>query len=959
MTTAGTRTLSWTARLGRSVLLGVACIGGLVVVGAVPAEAAPVRGPHQTAASATQTSVASDDTDAAVAEAQAEAQATGEAVVVDELTSPTELTSAMPDGTMQYEVATRPVRAEKDGDWVPVDMDLVREGEWLVPSASAVPVRFGPGGSNVVAQVQADSGEWVSETWPYGDLPTPTVDGDTATYEDVFAGVDLKLIATKTGMASIYVVASEQAALSAPLENLHVAIEGATLTTDSAGTVIADPSGEATAEDAALVAGQPLWWDSSSGGTYREPGGEAPPMPVEHVVTMNSVKLDVGESLAAVEARVEDPEVQYPIFVDPDWSAGESASWYTDAAYPNQSYLSGTDVLRVGIYGNYRSDMFFQVPISALKGKQIIAAHLNTRQLSVNACGAKAIGIHTFGPKTAGFTWAQEQSWNAAGTAGWSGPLQATWTGPDCGSAALNVNWNVTTGVRAKLGASLVQFAVTYADPNAPSRRHYSRDATLAVSYNTPPAVPTLPKLIAPDRPCVTTAASAVGVPGPDVTVQVNQTDPDPGNVAVNFYLYKASDLSTVVQTTASPLMAQGSQPGTFKGLVEGQTYAWKARGSDYKIDGVGFSPLCYFVVDSTAPAEPGVSTSTTTFEVGKLVTVDLTSAADVLGYQYWLQYAAFDPQAAAQPSPVAISRTAAMPDCNKRSGAVRFACKSATTITVAPTDSVSTLWVSAYDRTGNVSVAKALPLYDYANGTPAVNGAGTASGHMWALSSENSPLPSSISDSNPTGGAGAIALNLPASVGNSVTDVVDPQVGAIPVIKTQSRAAGTSIATASAPINAENSFTVSMWVKPDDAARNQVIMSQGTAATGTVQLKLAGGKYAFCVTGTAASGEDAALVSGCATAPDAAVSGRWVLLTGVLDSANQQLRLVLGDKATPTAAAPHKVGSGDWTASSALQLAPDPDSSRFYGMITNPAIVPAVLTSNQLSELSHFGTPF
>ncbi|WDH79297.1 hypothetical protein PTQ19_02295 [Microbacterium esteraromaticum] len=903
---------------------------------------------------------ATADPDAAIAAAQAEAEATGEPVVVDEMTSPTELTSAMPDGTMQYEVATRPVRAEKDGAWVPVDTDLVRDGEWLVPEASAVPVRFSTGGSDALAQVQSASGDWVSETWPYGDLPTPTVEGDTATYEAVFPGVDLKLAATKTGMASIYVVWSEEAALSAPLESLHVAIGGATLTKDAAGTVVADPAGAATPNDADLVAGQPLWWDSSEGGTYREPGGEAPPMPVEHEVTTNSVKMDIGESLAAVQERVEAPTVQYPIFVDPDWSSGESASWYTDAAYPNQSYLSAgvSDRLRVGIYQQYRSDMFFQVPISGLAGKQIIAAHLNTRQLSVNACGAKAIGIHTFGPKTAGFTWNQEQSWNAAGTAGWSGPLQATWTGPDCGSAALNVNWNVTKGVQAKVGASLIQFAVTYADPNAPSRRHYSRDATLKVSYNSRPNVPTAQTMTAPPRPCAATAATAVGVPGPQVTVSVKSTDPDAGNVGTDFYVYKSSDLSNPVQKVARPAVAQGTQSGTFTGLAEGQTYAWRALANDTRLQS-GFTSFCYFVVDNTAPAAPGLSTSATTFEVGKPVTVNLTSAADVLGYQYWVQYSAFDSNAAAQPSPVAIARTAAMPDCNKRSGAVRFACKSATTITVAPTDSFSTLWVSAYDRAGNVSVAKALPLYRVSDGTPAAVGAGTSNGHMWSLSSESSPLPTSISDANPGGGASALSLSLPASVDKSVTDVVDAQLGAIPVIKAQSRAAGSTIGTGSAPLNAENSFTVSLWVKPDNATRNQVIMSQGTAASGVVQLKLAGGKYAFCITGTAASGEDATLVSGCATAASAAVSGKWVLLTGILDTANQQLRLVIGDKATPTAVTPHKVGSGDWTANSALQLAPDPDSSRFYGMITNPAIVPAVLTSNQLYELSQFGTPF
>ena len=110
-----------------------------IVLTAVPATAvtlpadrvatAPTQGPQVTLSAAT-----------------ARAAATGDPVVVDALTTPTSLTKAMPDGSMQLEQSSVPVRVQQGGSWVPVNTGLVRDGDWFSPAASAVPVRFSPGG---------------------------------------------------------------------------------------------------------------------------------------------------------------------------------------------------------------------------------------------------------------------------------------------------------------------------------------------------------------------------------------------------------------------------------------------------------------------------------------------------------------------------------------------------------------------------------------------------------------------------------------------------------------------------------------------------------------------------------------------------------------------------------------------------------------------------------------------
>lgn len=909
-------------------------------------------------------------TDAAVSTAQRAATTSGEPVVVDELTTPTELTTAMPDGTLQYEASSQPVRVRKQSNWVPVDTDLVRVGEWWVPAATASPVRFSPGGDDMLAQVQDPATDaWVSEVWPYGVLPTPAVEADTATYAEVFPGVDLKLVVTKTGMASIYVVKSEQAALSAPLAKLHVAVEGATLERSASGAVIADTGGSLDAAEV-LVAGAPLWWDSSEGGTYREPGGESPLAPVEHTVTTDRLSMNVGASVqeelrlraetSATDDILADPVV-YPIFVDPDWSTGINSSWYTDAAYPNQSYLSAgaSDRLRVGIYQQYRSDMFYEFPLAGVKGKQVLSARLNTTQLAVAACGAQAISVHAYGYHTPGFTWNQEQAWNAAGTGGWTGALQS-WTGPDCGSPAMAVGWNVTSGVQGRLagGSNAIQLAFTYVSPTAPSRRHYSRAATLVVTYNTPPSTPTGAKFSSPDRPCGTSTAPTM-IGQTNVTVAVDQRDPDPGNVDTNFYLAKASSLGTVLQNPTGGLAAQGPKYATFTALTNGTTYAWRARGSDWKIDGTAYSAWCYFTVDTTKPATPTLTSSASTFTVGTALSVNATGSSDGAGYVYWVSPGAVTSTVPPVPIDGTVSAVTALPSCDRLTANVRWACASGSTpksLNVAPVDSLSALWVSAYDTAGNQSAAAGFPLYPNGNTATPAAPADLNGGHAWQLTTMTSPLPAVISDSNPWAGTAGIDLTLPPTAAKDVTDLPEPPFES-PVIDTNT---ADEPQTSSAAIDTSKSFTLSMWVKAASisSVNSQMVAVQYGAETSTIQLQITRtGLYAFCFGDGYASADSVSMYSNCAVG-GTVLPGQWQLVTGIWDAANQQLRVLVDNSIKPAGSTSHVqnfsvIGSGP------LFLGPTTGSLQFHGYITNPVAVPGVVDHNQLAQLAGFFLPF
>lgn len=875
------------------------------------------------------------------AEARSLARETGHAVEVSSATTATERTMALPDGTMRYESSSVPVRTETaPGEWVPIDTRLVLRDGWWQPNAVEHPVRFSAGGTDALSEVVAPNGDVVTETWPHGSLPAPIIAGSRATYSEVFPGVDLTLTATELGMASVYVVKTPEAADNEALKDLHVEVGGALLSREESGVITAD-----VGDSSKIVASSPLWWDSSDGGDATGPGEQAAAMPVEHVLTDDGVAINVDATTSSLVPT-------YPIYIDPDWSSGAAAAWYTDAAYPTQSYLSAgaSTELRMGTYQQNRGDAFFEFNISPLAGKQIIGAQLSTTQTAVAASPNSPAVVRTFGPRSAGFTWNQQDN-------GAWGPVLDTQSPGTWGGPPVTVGWNVTGGVQSRVGQANIQFGLSAQNGNLQSRRHFSRSATLIVNYNSPPDSPTDPRIDSPQRACGSWADPA-SIGTSEITVSVDQRDPDGGNVDTNVDLYRASGSSLVFVENKHPgLLAQGRRAVTFSGLTEG-TYAWSARGSDWQADSAGTSGWCFFAVDTTAPPAPTASSSATSFTVGAPVSVTVASTSDAAGYIYWLAYSALTPTVPTVP--VSIARQQPLPDCARREGAVRYACASgstATTLTVAPVDALSTLWVAAYDRAGNMSAPRGVKLYA-STGTPAARDSRINSGHGWLTTAMIDPLPTAIPDAN---AASAVALTLPDSsaVWQGV-DEVKPGI-MVPVLKTSIPADASKKIMTSALVDTTDSFSFAMWVRPSaPTVRSiQVIAHQWSGESG-VSLSLQSGKYTLCRAGKASSSEDSSLISTCVQAPTATAANQWTLVTGIWDRVNQQLRIDIGSSATPAQVSPNVRGSGEtWGQAGEFALGPPPTEWRFEGMIANPVIAPGVLDSRQLSSLAALQSPF
>ena len=194
--------LSWSRRLTGSLL----CLLLLAGIVALPAQAMHPPSSESATEGGSADGLSSDvecpvemEQDPQEAAAADEAQALGLAaacgipVEVSSARGFSERTWAQPEGHLRSEISAVPqwVRDES-GAWVDVDTSLRWDADGSVRSTATVSsIRISGGGDGpFVTATGPDAGE-LALTWPDA-LPTPTLDGDTATFADVLPDVPIK-----------------------------------------------------------------------------------------------------------------------------------------------------------------------------------------------------------------------------------------------------------------------------------------------------------------------------------------------------------------------------------------------------------------------------------------------------------------------------------------------------------------------------------------------------------------------------------------------------------------------------------------------------------------------------------------------------------------------------------------------------------------------------------------------
>ncbi|OKK18662.1 hypothetical protein AMK09_17160 [Streptomyces sp. CB02488] len=272
--------------------------------------------------------------------ALAQAGATGEPVEITAERTEYSSTTANPDGSFTLTQSTAPQRVRSDdGSWGGVDTTLVRRADGSVgPKASVVDLAFTGGSSSGKDMIRLGSKQGsVSLGWP-GALPEPAIDGATATYANVMAGVDLELTATAEGYHEVLVVKSAAAAASPELEQVSLSASGEGLRVvpgaggglravdENGNTVFKGPAGQMwdsagsqqTVSQSARVTAVDDPQDPAGGGNTTQPGvGDSTAVLPVHV---DGEAVSVTPDLGLLRGT----ETVYPVRIDPSVGLGVS-----------------------------------------------------------------------------------------------------------------------------------------------------------------------------------------------------------------------------------------------------------------------------------------------------------------------------------------------------------------------------------------------------------------------------------------------------------------------------------------------------------------------------------------------------------------------------------------------------------------------------------------------------------
>ncbi len=361
-----------------------------------------------------------------VAVAVDQARRRGERVEIVPARSETETTWANPDGSLTTAVAAGPVRVMQGERFVDVDPTLTLSAGVVAPKASKGSVRFSAGGAAgaELASIASESSR-LALRWP-GSLPTPTLDGATATYHDVAPNQDLVVRATTTGFETFVVLRS--APTEQPVIRIPPALQNLSVSQLPGGAIrVADPSGKREIQVPSLV-----MFSAARDARADEP------------TQVRRVDAAVEQGAAGPELVLRpdmgflaDPTTQYPVTIDPASTLTANLSNYVDSAWPGENY-DGSQDLKVGTWNNGAqiTRSFIRFNMAPIKGTQVSFAQLNIYEWWAYSCTDAPMwidGVPT-GAFNPGSTWNNQPAvdgrhwYNWSFSGGYSGcPGTAGW----------------------------------------------------------------------------------------------------------------------------------------------------------------------------------------------------------------------------------------------------------------------------------------------------------------------------------------------------------------------------------------------------------------------------------------------------------------------------------------------------------------------------------------------------
>ncbi|SCG70496.1 hypothetical protein GA0070560_1353 [Micromonospora halophytica] len=442
-------------------------------------------------------------------------------------------------------------------------------------------------------------------SWP-GKLPTPTVQGDSATYPEVFPGVDLVMRATTTGFTHVLVIKTAQAAANPAVRTVELIVgAGVELSELADGSVRAMAGGQVVARSrpAVMWDSSPLtlWPEGSDVMTGSGPVGEA--VVVAGAAQSTPEGPGDGARVGDVQTRVAgagglelipDPsmldgeDVSFPLFVDPSWSV-IAAKWaYANSINSNWD-LGGKTWVGMNPYDGTLYRSFFEFDMTTIKGKYVQSASVEATLYHSWSCSPTWVHLY----RTSNITVASgaRMSWSTR-------PLpSATWLDSAEGNANKSGGCGanqpdmvmqfsraeLTNDVRqaAENNWSLYTVGLCACNPQGQFetaqdrwKKFYTNKTKLVVTYTSKPTVTA--RATVPSTACVSGGGRPyINTATPQLRAQI--TDPEGAQVRAKFEWWVTGG-SLIAGTTVGP----------------GASGSWLAGGIGFMAGDVGASGDIY-----------------------------------------------------------------------------------------------------------------------------------------------------------------------------------------------------------------------------------------------------------------------------------------------------------------------------------------------------------------------------
>ncbi|MBT2482039.1 LamG domain-containing protein [Streptomyces sp. ISL-94] len=908
------------------------------------------------------------------AEAQAAARKSGKQVEVLGMRTEQREIFAAPDGTYTAREYTEPVHAVQNGKWVDIDKNLVKRADGSVsPKATTVALTFSGGEAGKPFVTMRRATREMSLTWPYGKLPAPVLDGDTATYPDALPGVDLKVRAEANGFGHLLVVKTPQAAADPRLARLDLGLKskGLTYKKDANGAVTAVDS---TVGGTVFQSGAPSMWDSASSQEaaarakgpkavaqslsaaradaptgqdaaaalapeLQGPGGGGKAAPLGLEVSADKLTLVPDQKLLRDGATV------FPVVIDPIQKTADRSGWLgvmSGKPSVGEWQYSGsagvgkcpTDYSAASCAGVGVRRVAFQIPLSFYKGKQILDATFSARVQHVYWADARAepIQLQRIGGSTAHIdslsNWSNTQNTTLTTLETLNQKIQPT----SCESQA-NMHFKsgatggLTNSVRTAANDGWDSMLLNLRAQDESSFGGWKRvcgNAYMTISYNTLPGQISASAMSSnPGGACVT----GTGRPYTDVppTLRAVANDVDSGEQVKVRFRVAWKDAAGAAQSYEEDTEYKAPTTSTpFERIVrstipENTPISWSVATHDG--DGWGpWSGTCEFMYDKSFPGKPEV------FSTAYPATNEYHDGVGAPGTF------TFSPNPNDSVPDTDVVKYRYSFDGAPNQDVANAAAGGPASVTWAPTRP-GPHWVDvvAIDKAAHPSATARHSFY-------VANGAAAAA--QWNLA-----------DAPGGNAADEEQGKYPAGFGPGVTFGVPGPGGSIDSAAHFDGTGDSWVDAGSTVLDTLKGFSVSAWVRPSDLSRDMTVISQdGTGEPGFVlgyDAMAKTWKFSVPVGDVETLGEWKALSTGVTPVKD-----QWVLLTGLYDGAAGKIQLYVNKDLKG-----EMVRRSTWKSYGALQIGRHIDKAgyedAFVGDLAEVRVFSRPLLPGQINEIT------